>query len=44
MEAQLDALDPTYQRLLNPHIYKVSLTQRLTEIKRAFIEDRLARN
>ncbi|MFX1515993.1 MAG: nicotinate phosphoribosyltransferase [Promethearchaeota archaeon] len=30
---QLLSLDPTYKRLLNPHIYKVSLTKKLFKLK-----------
>jgi len=30
---QLLRLDPTYKRLLNPHIYKVSLTNKLFQLK-----------
>ncbi|MFX0207715.1 MAG: nicotinate phosphoribosyltransferase [Candidatus Hodarchaeota archaeon] len=30
---QLQALDPTFKRLLNPHIYKVSLTENLYNLK-----------
>ncbi len=30
---QLLGLDPTYKRLLNPHIYKVSLTEQLFNLK-----------
>lgn len=34
---QMEALDDTYRRLLNPHIYKTSLTDRLKELKRGMI-------
>jgi nicotinate phosphoribosyltransferase len=37
----LDSLDPSYKRLLNPHIYKVSITQRLRELKLALIKNYL---
>ena len=30
---ELDKLDATYKRLLNPHIYKVSLTEKVKELK-----------
>lgn len=30
---QLLSLDPTYKRLLNPHVYKVSLTDKLFQLK-----------
>ncbi|MHA2203634.1 MAG: nicotinate phosphoribosyltransferase [Candidatus Hodarchaeales archaeon] len=35
---QLSALDPTYKRLLNPHIYKVSLTEKLFLLKMEMIK------
>ncbi len=34
---QLESLDETYKRLLNPHIYKVSLSNRLRELKTRLI-------
>ncbi len=37
--ANLDRLDDTYKRLLNPHIYKVSLSERLKELKFRLIEE-----
>lgn len=37
-EADLDRLDPGVKRILNPHIYHVSLTQRLWDLKRELIE------
>lgn len=37
----LDSLDPSYKRLLNPHVYKVSITGRLRELKLKLIEDYL---
>jgi nicotinate phosphoribosyltransferase len=37
----LDSLDPSYKRLLNPHIYKVSITGRLRELKLKLIHDHL---
>lgn len=36
--AQMRALDVTYRRLLNPHVYKVSLSDRLAQTKRSLIE------
>jgi nicotinate phosphoribosyltransferase len=36
--ADLERLDPGVKRLINPHIYHVSLTQRLWELKQALIE------
>jgi nicotinate phosphoribosyltransferase len=37
----LDSLDPSYKRLLNPHVYKVSITGRLRELKLKLIRDHL---
>ncbi len=39
VEHQLECLHPTSRRLLNPHVYKVSLTQRLLELKQKLIRD-----
>jgi nicotinate phosphoribosyltransferase len=36
--AELDSLDPSYRRLLNPHGYKVSITEKLRELKLALIQ------
>lgn len=41
MQRQLLTLDDTYQRILNPHIYKVSVTKRLRQLKIRFIEERI---
>ena len=41
MRAQLETLDASYKRILNPHIYKVSLTEQLKNLKMQFIKDRL---
>lgn len=38
-EADLARLDPGVKRLLNPHIYHVSLTPRLGELKQRLIQD-----
>lgn len=38
---QLEYLDPTYKRILNPHIYKVSITEELKELKLKFISERI---
>ena len=38
MEKQLETFDESYKRLLNPHVYKVSLTENLKELKKTFIE------
>jgi nicotinate phosphoribosyltransferase len=40
MEKQLDVFDATYKRRLNPHIYKVSISKRLKDLKLTFIEAR----
>jgi nicotinate phosphoribosyltransferase len=32
-EADLETFDPTYKRLLKPHIYKVSITEKLRSLK-----------
>jgi nicotinate phosphoribosyltransferase len=40
-EADLDWLDPGVRRLMNPHLYHVSLTQRLWELKQALIKSEL---
>lgn len=41
MEAQLETLDASYKRILNPHIYKVSLTEDMKELKMKFIRERI---
>ena len=41
MRQQLESLDATYKRILNPHIYKVSITENLKTLKLKFIEDRI---
>jgi nicotinate phosphoribosyltransferase len=41
MNRDLDSLDPSYRRLLNPHVYKVSITGRLRELKLKLIQDYL---
>ena len=38
MQTQLAKLDATHQRILNPHIYKVSITEKLKDLKLRFIE------
>ena len=38
MEKQLDSFDESYKRILNPHIYKVSLSENLKDLKKMFIE------
>jgi nicotinate phosphoribosyltransferase len=42
--ADIERLDPGVKRLINPHIYHVSLTQRLWELKQALIESTLRNN
>lgn len=37
---QLDVLDPSYTRLINPHIYKISLSDSLRDLKFRMIEER----
>lgn len=37
-QADIDRLDPGVKRIVNPHIYHVSLTQRLWDLKRSLIE------
>jgi nicotinate phosphoribosyltransferase len=37
----LDCFDSTYKRFLNPHIYKVSITERLRNLKLRLIKDYL---
>lgn len=41
MKLQLGYFDNTYKRILNPHIYKVSMTEELRNLKNAFIQERL---
>ena len=35
--ASLEAFDETYKRIINPHVYKVSLSDRLADLKRELI-------
>ena len=37
-QRQLASLDESYKRILNPHIYKVSLTEELKDLKQDFIQ------
>jgi len=39
--ADLDSFDSTYKRLLNPHIYKVSITGKLRDLKLELIQKHL---
>ena len=38
MMAEIETLDPSYKRILNPHIYKVSMTEKLKDLKMSFIK------
>jgi nicotinate phosphoribosyltransferase len=38
---ELEMFDPTYKRLLNPHIYKVSITETLRNLKLGLIQKHL---
>jgi len=40
---ELERLDNTYKRLINPHVYKVSLSTRLHELKARLIRETLPR-
>ncbi len=37
-EKQIDCIDPTSKRFLNPHIYKVALSKKLKEVKKELIK------
>ena len=37
-KAELGRFDPTYRRLLNPHVYKVSITDAVRDLKASFLE------
>lgn len=41
MQNQLKTFDESYKRILNPHIYKVSITEKLKDLKVRFIEENL---
>lgn len=41
MVKQLETLDDSYKRILNPHIYKVSLTEAAKDLKMEFINARI---
>jgi nicotinate phosphoribosyltransferase len=41
VKAGLDSLDPSYKRLLNPHVFKVSVSQRLRDLKLNLIKEYL---
>jgi len=36
--SELSRFDSTYRRLLNPHLYKVSITEAVRDLKASFIE------
>jgi nicotinate phosphoribosyltransferase len=40
---ELDRLDDTYKRLINPHVYKVSLSDGLSELKSRLIRESLSK-
>ncbi len=42
MLSEIENFDPSFLRLLNPHVYKVSLTQKLRELKLDFIRENLS--
>ncbi|NLM01577.1 MAG: nicotinate phosphoribosyltransferase [Treponema sp.] len=41
MISDLETLDNSYKRILNPHIYKVSITEKLKDLKLQFIKERI---
>lgn len=41
LQKQLACFDSTYKRILNPHIYKVSISENLKTLKLKFIEERI---
>lgn len=43
MQKQLETFDESYKRILNPHIYKVSLSEELKDLKKDFIEKNINR-
>ena len=38
VNADLDTFDSSHKRLLNPHVYKVSITERLRQLKLDLIQ------
>ncbi|HTP58748.1 MAG TPA: nicotinate phosphoribosyltransferase, partial [Spirochaetia bacterium] len=40
--AEIDRLDDTFKRLINPHVYKVSLSDTLAALKAALVKENLA--
>ena len=43
MQKEIEMFDPSYKRILNPHIYKVSMTENLKDLKLSFIEENIKR-
>src|SRR5574344_1769756 len=41
MQREIETLDPSYKRILNPHIYKVSITEELKDLKLKFIKENI---
>ena len=41
MMSELETLDPSFKRILNPHIYKVSMSEKLKDLKLKFIEENI---
>ncbi len=41
MMKEIETLDSSYKRILNPHIYKVSLSQKLADLKLKFIKENI---
>ena len=41
MQDQLDTFDESYKRILNPHIYKVSISEKLKNLKMKFIQENI---
>jgi nicotinate phosphoribosyltransferase len=41
-QADVDRLDPGVRRIMNPHIYHVSLTQKLWDLKQALIQSSIS--
>jgi len=41
MQKQLETFDSSYKRILNPHIYKVSLSENMKDLKMEFIKARI---
>ena len=41
MQKQLETFDESYKRILNPHIYKVSITEKLKDLKLKFINENI---